>query len=146
MHQFLLWISSQANTIPFWYIESHNKFQDPSWCGSAASRYAFLHTKIQRISKIYKGKKISDKFFTFIIFKQFVSQHRMNGCDCWCPDGRLDTNIDQFEKCHISITYASFFIIWHLMSYDAYDIEIWHSQFGWSWCLNDRLDLSYHSR
>ena len=61
----------------------------------------------------------------------------MNGCDCWGPDGRLDTNIDQFEKCHISMSYASFFIIWHLMSYDAYDIEIWRKS-NWSILVSKR--------
>ena len=49
----------------------------------------------------------------------------MDGCDCWGPDGRLDTKIDQIDLCHISMSYASFGIIWHFMSYDAYDIEIW---------------------
>ena len=50
----------------------------------------------------------------------------MNMCDCWGPDGRLDTKVDQIDSCHISMSYASFVIIWHFMSYDAYDIEIWH--------------------
>ena len=60
------------------------------------------------------------------VFKQFFSQHWMSGCDCWGPDGRLDTKIGQFDLCHISMSYASFVIIWHYMSYDAYDIDIWH--------------------
>jgi hypothetical protein len=25
----------------------------------------------------------------------------MNGCDCWGPDDRLDTKINQFDFCHI---------------------------------------------
>ena len=51
----------------------------------------------------------------------------MNGCDNWGPDSRLDTQVDQFDWCHISMSYASFVIIWHFMSYDAYDIKIWHA-------------------
>ena len=65
-------------------------------------------------------------FLHFFIFKKFFSQNRINGCDCCGPDGRLDTKIDQIDLRHISMTYASFVIIWHFMSYDAYDIEIWH--------------------
>ena len=48
----------------------------------------------------------------------------MNGCDCWGPDGRLDTKIDQIDLCHISMSYASYDIICHIMTYDIYDIEI----------------------
>jgi hypothetical protein len=49
----------------------------------------------------------------------------MDGCDCWGPESRLDTKIDQIDLCHISMSYASFGIVWHFMSYGAYDIEIW---------------------
>ena len=69
---------------------------------------------------------MSDTYFNFFIFKQFFIQNRMNGCDCWGPDGRLDTKIDQIDLCHIFMSYASFVIIWHFMSYDPYDTEIWH--------------------
>jgi hypothetical protein len=48
----------------------------------------------------------------------------MNGCNCWGPDGGLDTKIDKFDLCHISMSYASYVRIWHIMSYDAYDIDI----------------------
>jgi hypothetical protein len=51
------------------------------------------------------------------------SQIQMNGCDCWGPDGRLDTKIYQID---LSMSHASFIIIWHFMSYDAYDVKIWH--------------------
>ena len=50
----------------------------------------------------------------------------MNVCDCWGPDGHLDTKIDKFDLCHIYMSYASYIIICHIMTYDAYDIEIWH--------------------
>ena len=48
----------------------------------------------------------------------------MNRCDYWGPDGRLDTKIDQFDLCHISMSYASYDIKCHIMTNDAYDIEI----------------------
>ena len=50
----------------------------------------------------------------------------MNVCDCWGPDGHLDTKIDKFDLCHIYMSYASYVIICHIMTYDAYEIEIWH--------------------
>ena len=48
----------------------------------------------------------------------------MKGCEYWGPDGRLDTRIDQFDLCHISMSYASYDIKCHIMTNDAYDIEI----------------------
>jgi hypothetical protein len=51
-------------------------------------------------------------FYFFLIIKHLCSQNRMNRCDCLGPDVRLDTKIDQFDLCHISMSYAS------------YDIEI----------------------
>jgi hypothetical protein len=48
----------------------------------------------------------------------------MNGCDCWGPDGRLDTKIYQFDLRHISMSNASYDIKCHIMKNDAYDIEI----------------------
>ena len=65
-------------------------------------------------------------FFNFLIFKRFFSQHWIAGCDCWGPDGRLDTKIDQIDKCHIYMSYASYDIKCHIMTNVAYDIEIWH--------------------
>ena len=70
----------------------------------------FKH-KNKRIFKIYKGKKIPTCFLFFFISKQFFSQNWMNGCDCIGPDGHLDTKIDEFDLCHISMSYASFVII-----------------------------------
>ena len=64
---------------------------------------------------------MSDVFFKFFIFKQFLSQNPMNGCDCWGPDGRLDTKISEIDLCHIYVSYASYDIKCHIMSYDAYD-------------------------
>ena len=45
----------------------------------------------------------------------------MTGCDYWGPDGRLDTKIDTFVLRHIYLSYASFVIICHIMTNDAYD-------------------------
>ena len=71
--------------------------------------------------KFIKGKKFRD-VFNFFIFKQFSTQNRMTGCDCWGPDGRLDTKVDKFVLCHI---YMSRVIICHNLTY--YDIwRIWH--------------------
>ena len=53
----------------------------------------------------------------------------------------LDTKIDKFDLCHVSMFYASYFIILHIMSYDANDI----SQFGLSWCRNDCLKVRNHT-
>ena len=68
-------------------------------------------------------------FSIFLIDKQCCRQNRISRCDCWGPGGRLDTKFDQIDLCHISMSYASFVVIWHLMSYNAYDIEIWHQSF-----------------
>ena len=87
----------------------------------------------------YKGfpkfirEKMSDTYFIFFSFIQFYSQNRISGCDCWGPDGRLDTKINKFDLCHISMSYVSYVIIWHIMSYDAYDIEIWHKSIWPIW-------------
>ena len=48
----------------------------------------------------------------------------MNWCDWWGPDGRLDTKISQIKICHFSLSYASYDIKCHIMTIDAYDIEI----------------------
>ena len=53
-----------------------------------------------------------------------ISQIWMNRWDCWDPDGRSDTKIDQIDLSHISMSYASFVWIWYFMSYDTYDINI----------------------
>jgi hypothetical protein len=68
-------------------------------------------------------EKYSNPFFLFFfILKQFFSQNRINGCDCWSPDGRLDTKIDHIDLRHISMSYASYDIKFHIMTNDAYDI------------------------
>ena len=46
--------------------------------------------------------------------------------ECWGLDISLDTKIGQINWCHVWMSYASFVIIWHFMSYDAYDINMWH--------------------
>ena len=48
----------------------------------------------------------------------------MDGFDCWGPDGRLDTKIGQIDLRHIYMSYASYDIKCHIMTYDTYDIEI----------------------
>jgi hypothetical protein len=48
----------------------------------------------------------------------------MNKCDCCGPDGRLDTKIDQIDFSHISMSYASYDIIRHIMTYDPYENDI----------------------
>ena len=84
---------------------SLNNFFDPR---------PFLYVKMDfKYGRKYKGfsKFIKGNFFRhlfhFFCFIQFFGQNRMNGCDCWGPDGRLDTKIDQFD-------------LWHI--YDIYDI------------------------
>ena len=74
---------------------------------------------------------MSDPLFKFFILKQFVSQNRINGCDCWGPDASLDTKIDDIDSCHILMSYASYDIKCHIMTNDAYDIEIWRKSI-WS--------------
>jgi hypothetical protein len=55
-----------------------------------------------------------------------VGQNRIDGCDCWGSDGRLDTKNNHIDLCHIFMLYSSYDIICHIMKNDAYDIEIWH--------------------
>jgi hypothetical protein len=52
----------------------------------------------------------------------------MNGWDYCGPDGRLDTKINQINLFHISMSYD---INCHIMTNDAYDIEISHQSI-WS--------------
>ena len=42
------------------------------------------------------------------------------------PDGRLDTNIHIFDLCHIYMSYLSYVIISHIMTYYTCDMEIGH--------------------
>ena len=103
---------------------------DTKWPRSLKSEHFwgchFLFEKMRKgFSKFIQGKNWQRFNFLFI-FKQFFSQNLMNGCDCWGPDGRLDTNIDQIEICHISMSYSSYVIIRHFMSYDPYVIKICH--------------------
>ena len=120
-----------------WRNRIHCPFNVLNWLRCPKNRLK-IWPKIQRIFKIYKGEIISDTYFNFFTFIKFSSQNRMNVCDCWGPDGRLDTKIDQFDLCHISMSYASYVKIWHIMSYDAYDIEIWHKSI-WSILVSKRL-------
>jgi hypothetical protein len=53
-------------------------------------------------------------------------QKQIDRCDCLGSDGYLDTKIYQIDLCHIFMSYASYDIKCHIMTYDAYDIEIWH--------------------
>jgi hypothetical protein len=81
-----------------------------------------IHIHWLLIFKVY----ISLKGITnvHISVKQFVSQNRINGCDCWGPDDSLDTKIDDIDSCHILMSYASYDIKCHIMTNGAYDIEI----------------------
>ena len=90
---------------------------------SHSSKTPFSDFKIQRILKIDKGKFVYDPYFIFLIFYFFYDC--FNRFDCCGPDTSLDTKINHIDLCHISMSYASFFKIWHFMSYDAYDIKIW---------------------
>jgi hypothetical protein len=69
---------------PFWYVKMDLKY---GW-------------KYKGFANFIKGK-ISDTYFNFFRFIQFVCQNQMKGCDCWGPEGRLDTNIDQMDLCYI---------------------------------------------
>ena len=62
------------------------------------------------------------------IFKQFFLQNPKHRCDCCVPDGCFDTKIDKNDKCHIFMTYASYVIKCHIMTFD---IKIWHKSI-WS--------------
>ena len=115
------------NLFPFSMPYRFQKHKAHLWevMGSASSNSILLSKKIQRMNKCIKGKN-SGTFFNFFIIKKFFHKNQINGCDCWGSDGRLDTKIDQIGIRHISMSYASYDIKWHIMSYDAYDIEIWH--------------------
>ena len=85
-HQLLFWISSQANPIPFGYIESHSKFQDPSWFESAASRYKFLawlliHNKNWCIMDPLTGQVVEDhllhSFFLLGVTHLWVYKYKL---------------------------------------------------------------------
>ena len=56
---------------------------------------------------------------SILYLKKLLLPKSDNLCDCWGPDGQLETIIDQMDLCHISM---SFVIIWHFMSYDKYNI------------------------
>ena len=72
-----------------------------------------------------------------------VGQNWMNRCDCWGPDGQ-DTKIDQSDKCHICMSYASYDIKCHIMTNDAYDSEIWHKSI-WSILVSKEAARPQHS-
>jgi hypothetical protein len=63
------------------HIENHVKFKNPSWSGSAAPVPPLSDPKIQWNFKINKGNKMFDTFLIFYILKQFLSQHRIDGCE-----------------------------------------------------------------
>jgi hypothetical protein len=61
-------------------------------------------------------ENISDVYFNFFIFKQFLGHNRTNGCDCWGSDSRLDNKINQIDLFHIFVTCASYDIKYHIGS------------------------------
>jgi hypothetical protein len=73
--------------------------------------------------KIQRIKKNIRHLFHFFWFYQI------------CLPKSDDTKIDQIDLCHIFMSYASYDILFHIMTYDilfhimtydTYDIEIWH--------------------
>ena len=86
---------------------------------------------------------MSNVFSNFFIFKQFFIQNRINRCHCWGPDGCSDTKISQIDLHHISMSYVSYDIKFHIMTNDAYDIEIWHKSI-WSILVSKRLSGPQH--
>ena len=64
-------------------------------------------------------------FLIFFIFLKILIEKWINWHEYWGSDASLDTKINQIEKRHIPVSYASFVIIWHFMSYDTYDIIVW---------------------
>ena len=82
--------------------------------------------KIKRIFKKYKEicfkgapKMLKSKPPLVLIgLKQILNQNRIIGCNCWGPSASLDKST--------LISYASFFIKWYFMSYDAYNTKMWH--------------------
>ena len=68
-------------------------------------------------------ENVPDAFFNILISKQFFNQTKINRLDYWGSHGSLDTNIDQIDYVVFLMSYVSFDIKWHLMSYDAYDIK-----------------------
>ena len=54
----------------------------------------------------YRTECTSEFFLNFSILKQFFGPNWINRCDCWGPDGRLDTKINQTNKCHIFMSHA----------------------------------------
>ena len=64
------------------------------------------------------------------MLKSLLRQKRTLWSDCCGPDGSGDTKIGQIGWCHIVMSYA------HMTSnvtYDAYDIKIWHQPFWPIW-------------
>ena len=61
--------------------------------------------------------------FNYFILKKGLRWIQINGWDCCCPDASLDTKIGQIDLYQILMSYVYFDIIWHLMSYDAYDVK-----------------------
>ena len=92
----------------------------------ALKPYKTLCKKNNKNKECTYPSQLPDPMKGLFIFKQFFSQHRTNRCDCWGPDGRLDTKNGEINWCHISMSYASYDIKCHIMTNDAYDIEIWH--------------------
>ena len=122
------WVcNSGSSVLPLYKVWEAQKHQKNCWemIPSMPTFYYRFGWKYKGFSKFIKGN-FFEAFFKIFSFKQLFSPNRINVCDYWGPDGRLDTKISKIDLCHISMSYASFVIIWHFMSYNAYDIEIWH--------------------
>ena len=58
-------MSTQANPIPFWYINNYVKFKNPSWSVSAAPRPTFPTQKYKGFLKFIKGKTFHHVLYYF---------------------------------------------------------------------------------
>ena len=83
--------------------------------------------KYKGFSTFIKGGKIQTYFFIFFILKHFFNQNRIIRWYYWGPDSSLDTKLSEFELSHNFLSYASYDIKWHKMSYGAYDRKIWQN-------------------
>ena len=80
---------------------------------------------MQRIFKIYKGKKFTNTFFKFFIFNNILAKIRSTGVISEGPDGRFDTEYSQIMSYFYVIC-----LIWHKMSY-YYKWSIWLWNMTW---------------
>ena len=106
-----IWITTSLSFNQFGAVFNHPQ----SW--------SFRTSKYKGFPKMHKRKIFLTHFlFIFLYFRQFFSQNRMAGCDCWGRVGRLDTIIDKFDISH-NDHLSKYVILWHIL---ASAIKIWH--------------------